>query len=48
MSAVLKPTFYVVYIVFFNDFLKLFFCLAYLHPCKPLVSVVVSGLSYEL
>jgi len=48
MSAVLKPTFYVVYIVFFLTIFLTFFCLAYLHPCKPLVSVVVSGLSYEL
>ena len=25
-----------------------FFCYAYLYPCKPLVSVVISGLNYEL
>jgi len=35
---------------FFLRFLtfKFFFCYAYLYPCKPLVSVVIRGLNYEL
>ena len=49
MSAVLRPTFYVaLFCTVFTIFNFFSVRPSFLYPCKPLVSVVVSRLNYEL